>query len=119
MKAYVVYEKHLITADTFQELAKKLAQDIKYHGIGMSDFEVPNIKRTEENDPKQKLWDYAYKLLKANRDAMLAVTFEDICDDQEKFSKYFDLYFKCVDAGLEQDSFWTKAITNLGSELQI
>ena len=119
MKAYVVYDNILVTADSYRELAKKLAYDIKYNHIGMSDFEVPNIKRTYEDDPKEKLYNYAHSLLKANREQMLNATYEDIFSSEEKSSAYFKLYFDCIDAGLDKDDFWHKAVTHLGSELQI
>ena len=119
MKAYVVYNTYVVTATSFHELAKKLAHDIKYTHIGMSDFEVPNIQRTHDNDPKQKLYDYAKKLVEANREQMLKADYEDIFSSDEKSSAYFKLYYKCIDAGLDKNEYWHKAVTHLGSELQI
>ena len=119
MKAYVVYDNTLVTADSYRELAKKLAYDIKYNHIGMSDFEVPNVKRTEDNDPKQKLYNYAHSFLAANREQMLKADYEDIFSCEEKSSAYFKLYFDCIDAGLDKDEYWREAVCHLGSELQI
>lgn len=119
MKAYVVYDNILVTADSYQELVKKLAHDLKYAHLGMSDFEVPNIERTYENDPKEKLYKDAQALLAANREQMLKANYEDIFSSEEKSSAYFKLYFDCIDAGLDKDEYWYKAVNHLGSELQI
>jgi len=119
MKAYVHFNGTVVTADTFSGLAKKLAWDIKYNHVGMSDFEVPNVKRTEDNDPKQKLYDYAKKLVDANRQQMLEANYDDIFSSEEKSSAYFKLYWDCLDAGLDTHEYWYKAVNHLGSELQI
>lgn len=119
MKAYVVYNNILVTADSYHELVKKLAHDLKYAHLGMSDFEVPNIKRTYENDPKEKLYMDAQALVAANREQMLKADYEDIFSSEDKASAYFKLYWDCVDAGLDTDEYWREAVNHLGSELQI
>ena len=85
----------------------------------MTDFEVPNIKRTEENDPKEKLYNDAQALIAANREQMLKADYEDIFSSEEKASAYFKLYWDCLDAGLDTHEYWYKAVNHLGSELQI
>ena len=119
MKAYVVYNTHLVTADSYHELVKKLAHDIKYEHIGMTDFEVPNIKRTEEKDPTEKLYNDAQALVAANREQMLKANYEDIFSSEENSSAYFKLYFDCIDKRLDTDEYWREAVNHLGSELQI
>jgi len=119
MKAYIVYNYVPVTAHTYQELVKKLAHDIKYAHLGMSDFELPNVVRTEDNDPKEKIYRDAQALVAANREQMLKADYEDIFSSDEKSSAYFKLYFDCIDAGLDKDEYWREAVCHLGSELQI
>lgn len=119
MKAYLVFNTYAVTATSFHELAKKLAHDIKYTHLGMSDFELPNVVRTKDNDPKQKLYDHAKALVEANREQMLKADYEDIFSSDEKSSAYFKLYFDCIDAGLDTHEYWREAVCHLGSELQI
>jgi len=116
------------TADSFSDLAKKLAQEIKYMGVTFSQVNVPNTGSID--NAKNSLFSKANKILHKNMEDIMAITFEkDIeyyTEDPEeakvleaKVQGLFDLYFKMVDAKLDRSPLWREAVTHLGSELQI
>ena len=115
---YIVNNK-MVTANSFNELAKKLAEDIKYNSLAWSQVSLPNTASIA--NAKNKLFSKANNVLEENMQSILDITFEKDIEttSKAKVDALFSLYFKMVDAKLDCHPLWHQAVTHLGAELQI
>ena len=115
---YIANNK-MVTANSFNELAKKLAEDIKYNSLAWSQVSLPNTASIA--NAKNKLFSKANNVLEENMQSILDITFEKDIEttSKAKVDALFSLYFKMVDAKLDCHPLWHDAVTHLGAELQI